>query len=118
VSISNKTRSRTGALEVDTFRSFRTRKICLLLLFFPTEDRDRTDSRRTEPNSRSTLIGEQPNPSYLLQQEDVKSRHRGAKQREQYELLPVISLFNIIVLHFTMKFRLCHDTSQESINEA
>jgi len=69
--------------------------MCLFLLYFPTEDRDRTDSRRTEPNSRSTLIGEQPNPSYLLQQEDVLSRHRGAKQREQYELSPAISLLSL-----------------------
>lgn len=29
-----------------------------------------------EPNSRSTLIGEQPNPYHLLQQWDVLSRHR------------------------------------------
>lgn len=27
-----------------------------------------------EPNSRSTLIGEQPNPFHLLQQKDVLSR--------------------------------------------
>ena len=52
------------------------------LLKFPTPatDRDRTVSRRSEPSSRTTLIGEQPNPSYLLQQEDVMSRHRGAKR--------------------------------------
>ena len=30
---------------------------------FPLEDKNYTDSRRIEPNSRSTLIGEQPNPS-------------------------------------------------------
>ena len=28
----------------------------------PTTDRDRTVSRRSEPSSRTTLIGEQPNP--------------------------------------------------------
>ena len=28
----------------------------------PTKDRDQTVSRRFEPNSRTTLIGEQPNP--------------------------------------------------------
>src|SRR3989442_2916421 len=28
----------------------------------PTADRDRTVSRRSEPSSRATLIGEQPNP--------------------------------------------------------
>ena len=32
----------------------------------PTTDRDRTVSRRSEPSSRATLIGEQPNPWDLL----------------------------------------------------
>ena len=40
------------------------------------EDRDRTVLRRSEPSSRATLMGEQPNPSNLLQIEDVMSRHR------------------------------------------
>ena len=46
----------------------------------PTEDRDRTVSRRSKPSSRTTLIGEQPNPWELLHPRDVMSRHRGAKQ--------------------------------------
>ena len=33
----------------------------------PATDRDRTVSRRSEPSSRATLIGEQPNPWDLLQ---------------------------------------------------
>ncbi len=37
----------------------------------PTADRDRTVSRRSEPSSRTTLIGEQPNPWDLLQPQDV-----------------------------------------------
>ena len=37
----------------------------------PTTDRDRTVSRRSEPSSRATLIGEQPNPWNLLQPQDV-----------------------------------------------
>ena len=45
----------------------------------PTADRDRTVSRRSEPSSRATLMGEQPNPWDLLQPQDVTSRHRGAK---------------------------------------
>jgi hypothetical protein len=45
----------------------------------PTEDRDRTVSRRSEPSSRTALIGEQPNPWDLLQPQDAMSRHRGAK---------------------------------------
>ena len=60
----------------------------------PTADRDQTVSRRSEPSSRTTLIGEQPNPWDLLQPQDVMSRHRGAKQPRRYELLGVISLLS------------------------
>ena len=60
----------------------------------PTKDRDQTVSRRFEPNSRTTLIGEQPNPWDLLQPQDVMSRHRGAKHRRRYELLGGISLLS------------------------
>src|SRR5258708_12890255 len=49
----------------------------------PTADRDQTVSRRFEPNSRTTLIGEQPNPWDLLQPQDVMSRHRGAKHHRR-----------------------------------
>ena len=48
--------------------------------FLPEKDRIRTVSRRTKPNSRTAFIGEQPNPSTLLQLEDAMSRHRGAKR--------------------------------------
>ena len=60
----------------------------------PTADRDRTVSRRSEPSSRTTLIGEQPNPWNLLQLQDVMSRHRGAKPKRRYELLASISLLS------------------------
>ena len=60
----------------------------------PTTDRDRTVSRRSEPSSRATLIGEQPNPWDLLQPQDVTSRHRGAKRFRRYELLGIISLLS------------------------
>ena len=60
----------------------------------PTTDRDQTVSRRFEPNSRSALIGEQPNPWDLLQPQDAESRHRGAKQCRRYELLGTISLLS------------------------
>ena len=60
----------------------------------PTADRDRTVSRRSEPSSRATLIGEQPNPWDLLQPQDVTSRHRGAKPPRRYELLAAISLLS------------------------
>ena len=57
-------------------------------------DRDRTVSRRSEPSSRTTLIGEQPNPWDLLQPQDVMSRHRGAKHPRRYGLLGGISLLS------------------------
>ena len=55
---------------------------------------DRTVSRRSEPSSRATLIGEQPNPWDLLQPQDVTSRHRGAKPPRRCELLGEISLLS------------------------
>ena len=60
----------------------------------PTVDKDRTVSRRSEPSSRTTLIGEQPNPWDLLQPQDVMSRHRGAKHSRRYGLLGSISLLS------------------------
>ena len=60
----------------------------------PTTDRDRTVSRRSEPSSRTALMGEQPNPWDLLQPQDVTSRHRGAKPLRRYELLGGISLLS------------------------
>ena len=59
----------------------------------PTADRDRTVSRRSKPSSRTTLIGEQPNPWDLLQPQDVMSRHRGAKQPRRYGLLGVSACY-------------------------
>ena len=60
----------------------------------PTVDRDRTVSRRSKPSSRTTLIGEQPNPWDLLQPQDVMSRHRGAKPPRRCGLLGEISLLS------------------------
>ena len=60
----------------------------------PTADRDRTVSRRSKPSSRTTLIGEQPNPWDLLQPQDVMSRHRGAKRSRRYGLSETISLLS------------------------
>ena len=65
-----------------------------LKLLTITTDRDRTVSRRSEPSSRATLMGEQPNPWDLLQPRDVTSRHRGAKPLRRYELLGGISLLS------------------------
>ena len=60
----------------------------------PTTDRDRTVSRRSEPSSRATLMGEQPNPWDLLQPQDVTSRHRGAKPPRRCGRLGEISLLS------------------------
>ena len=60
----------------------------------PTPDRDRTVSRRSEPSSRTALMGEQPNPWDLLQPQDAMSRHRGAKPPRRCGLLGEISLLS------------------------
>src|SRR5208282_6458676 len=57
-------------------------------------DRDRTVSRRSEPSSRTALIGEQPNPWELLHPQDAMNRHRGAKPERRCELLTPISLLS------------------------
>ena len=71
----------------------------------PTRDRDRTVSRRSKPSSRTTLIGEQPNPWNLLQLQDVMSRHRGAKPSRRYELLGSISLLSLAYLLSVERWR-------------
>ena len=69
-------------------------KMNLLKFRTPTADRDRPVSRRSEPSSRTTFIGEQPNPWELLHPQDVMSRHRGANHCRRYELLGSISLLS------------------------
>ena len=51
-------------------------------------------SKRSEPSSRTFLIGEQPNPWDLLQPQDKVSRHRGAEHHRRYELLGGTSLLS------------------------
>src|SRR5262249_30300198 len=70
----------------------------------PTPDRDQTVSRRFEPNSRTSLIGEQPNPWDLLQPQDVMSRHRGATRCRRYGLLGIISLLSPAYLLFVERW--------------
>ena len=60
----------------------------------PTADRDQPGSRRSEPSSRTTLMGEQPNPWDRLQPQDVMSRHRGAKPHRRYGRSGAISLLS------------------------
>src|SRR5690606_12687106 len=61
----------------------------------PTVGRDQPGSRRSEPSSRTALIGEQPNPWGRLQSQDAMSRHRGAKPYRRYGLLGRISLLSL-----------------------
>ena len=60
----------------------------------PATDRDRTVSRRSEPSSRTALMGEQPNPWDRLQPQDATSRHRGAKPPRRCGRLGEISLLS------------------------
>ena len=60
----------------------------------PATDKDRTVSRRSEPSSRTALMGEQPNPWNVLPLQDAMSRHRGAKPPRRCELLGEISLLS------------------------
>jgi len=53
----------------------------------PTADRDRTVSRRSEPRSRTALMGEQPNPWDLLQPQDATIRHRACFHRSRWRRL-------------------------------
>src|SRR5881628_1755749 len=77
----------------------------------PTPDRDQTVSRRFETNSRTTLIGEQPNPWDLLQPQDVMSRHRGAKRFRRYGLLGIISLLSPAYLLSVERWPSTHGTT-------
>jgi hypothetical protein len=83
-----------GVLEVRSLRSSRTKERPFSNILRPHRIGDRTVSRRSEPSSRTALIGEQPNPWDLLQPQDAMSRHRGAKPYRRYELLGKISLLS------------------------
>ena len=65
----------------------------------PTADRDRPVSRRSKPSSRTTFIGEQPNPWELLHPQDVMSRHRT-------ESMISHGVDYIIILHRTLAVEL------------
>src|SRR4030095_13850874 len=60
----------------------------------PREDRDRAASRRSNPSSRTALMGEQPTPWDLLQPQDATSRHRGAKPCRRCGRLGKMSLLS------------------------
>src|SRR5699024_2494012 len=60
----------------------------------PTTDRDRTVSRRSEPSSRTALMGEQPNPWHRIQPQHAMTRHLRAKPPLRCELLGEIILLS------------------------
>src|SRR5699024_1500271 len=66
----------------------------LLKLPTPTTDTDRTVSRRSEPSSRTALMGEQPNPWDRLQPQDAMSRPRGTNPPRRSALLGETSLLS------------------------
>ncbi len=84
----------TGTPAVRPSRSSRTRKAPLNALT-PAPDMDRTVSRRSEPSSRTALMGEQPNPWDVLPPQVAMSRHRGAKPPRRCGLLGEISLLSL-----------------------
>ena len=87
-------------------------KLTPLKFATPTTDRDRPGSRRSEPSSRTTLIGEQPNPWDRLQPQDVMSRHRGAKPLRRYGRSGAISLLSPEYL-LSDELRRFHTRSQD-----
>jgi len=52
----------------------------LLYVLLAVPDRNQTDSHRSEPISRSTLLDEQSNPWKHMHLRDVPKRHRGGNQ--------------------------------------
>lgn len=61
----------------------------------PQEDRIQPVLQRFKLNSRTSLMGEQPNPLELLHPKDETSQHRGAKRLRIYELSVNISLLSL-----------------------
>src|SRR5690606_10483384 len=64
----------------------------------PASETDRTVSRSSDPISRSTITGEQPDSWQLLRPQDVMSRHRGANPRHRCKLSGAISLISTAYL--------------------
>jgi len=92
------------------FWSFHTKKMDVFLI--NNQDRNQTDSRRFEPNSRIFLINEQFNLLYLMQHREKMSRHRGHKQKRRFDRLITIILLSLRYLLFdnqTIKHVKCLD---------
>ncbi len=74
--------------------SFSANDSMLISTLLPLESRTQCNLR-SEPSSRTSLTGEQPDPWKVLPLQDEMSRHRGAKQRRLCELLGAISLLSL-----------------------
>ena len=74
------------------FFTFKTKLFYSLVGFRLFKLQHLLESKRSEPSSRTILIGEQPNPWDLLQPRDMVSRHRGAELRRRYGRLGGTSL--------------------------
>ena len=57
---------------------------------------DRTVSRRSEPSSRTALMGEQPNPWDVLPPQDAMSRHRNNVNKTN-------RIYSILFVHILKK---------------
>ena len=75
-----------NSLGIQTIEKSEKAQINLLLKLIP---------RRSEPSSRTFLIGEQPNLWELLHPQDKVSRHRGAELRRRYGRLGGTSLLSL-----------------------
>src|SRR5699024_3966343 len=60
----------------------------------PAPDSDRSLSLRSQPSSRTALLGVPPNPWNLLQLQDAMRRHRRAKPLRRRDLSGVLGLFS------------------------
>ena len=80
----------------------------------PAMDRDRTVSRRSEPSSRTALMGEQPNPWNLLQLQDAMSRQESRSSAGNRTISFVIFLIRSNCFKFQWQqlhllHHLCHN---------
>jgi hypothetical protein len=83
------------------------------------QDRDRTVLRRSEPSSRTTLTGEQPDPWDLLQPQDVMSRHRDSAMQNAsfcYQKVLTIPSSPVILIKGELVFYRSHRFCKELLS--
>jgi len=94
----------------------------------PTADRDRTVSRRSEPRSRTALMGEQPNPWDQLQPQDATIRHRAYFHRSRWRRLylhpsrargrRLIAAINLFRMSYRNRDELSHHSSKRRTDQS